>query len=364
MAIRNALLGLGIVLAAMSLPATLASATTTYDVLKLPAAPTRMADKAPLFVVKKFGDRYFAAGDRGHIIYSDDNGKTWTQAEVPVRSTLLDIDFANEQQGWAVGHEGVILHSADGGKTWELQYDGLRYGEEGLAYYEKMAEQDPDNEFYQYLIGEMEFAISQGADKPFFSVNMHDELHGHVGGAYGMLMETEDGGKHWEHRLHNVDNDAFNHLFDVSPLPEPGRFFLSGEAGLLLIGDINENRAERVHSVPWEGSFFATVDAADGAIVMGGLRGRMFRTATEGETWTVVEKPPTSAIVAETRLADGTLVAAGVAGEILTSTDNGQSFAMNPASGSVGLIFDIAEGDDHSLLVAGPKGIKTVTLAQ
>lgn len=98
MAIRNALLGLGILLAAMSLPATLASATT-YDVLKLPAAPTKMADRAPLFVVKKFGDRYFAAGERGHIIYSDDDGKTWTQAEVPVRSTLLDVDFVNEQQG-------------------------------------------------------------------------------------------------------------------------------------------------------------------------------------------------------------------------------------------------------------------------
>lgn len=363
MAIRNALLGLGMLLAAMSLPATLASATT-YDVLKLPAAPTEIAARAPLFVVKKFGDRYFAAGERGHIIYSDDHGKTWTQAEVPVRSTLLDIDFVNEQQGWAVGHEGVILHSADGGKTWELQYDGLRYGEEGLAYYQKLAEENPDDELYQYLIGEMEFAISQGADKPFFGVNMYDEKHGHVAGAYGMLMVTFDGGKHWEHRLHNVDNESFNHIFDFAPLPEPGRFFLTGEAGLLLIGDVNKERAERVHSVPWEGSFFATIDAADGAIVLGGLRGRMFRTATEGESWTVVEKPPTSAIVAETRLSDGMLVAAGVAGEILTSTDNGLSFAMDPASGTVGLIFDIAEGDDHSLLVAGPKGIKTVTLAK
>ncbi|MCP5164243.1 MAG: hypothetical protein H6990_04170 [Pseudomonadales bacterium] len=46
---------------------------------------------------------------------------------------------------------------------------------------------------------------------------MHDELHGHVGGAHGMLMETQDGGKHWEHRLHNVDNDAFLTTFRCSP---------------------------------------------------------------------------------------------------------------------------------------------------
>ncbi|MCB1698731.1 MAG: hypothetical protein KDI21_12850 [Halieaceae bacterium] len=371
MVIKNALLGLGMALTAVLLPAALASANT-YDILELPAAPTKMADKAPIFAIKKFGDRYFAVGDRGHIIYSDDVGKTWTQAEhVPVRSTLLDIDFApdNELEGWAVGHEGVILHTSDGGKTWELQYDGLRYGEEGLAYYTKLAEENPDNELYDFMIGEMEFAISQGADKPFFRVNAHNDKFVHAAGAYGMLMATFDGGKTWVHRLESAENENFNHYFDFSPLPEPGKFFMSGEAGLFLIGDVRDydiaNRnARRVHSVPWEGSFFASVDAADGAIVLGGLRGRMFRTNDEGQTWTVVEKPPTSAIVSELRLQDGTLVATGVAGEFLVSKDNGQSFTLDPASGTVGPVFDIAEGDDHSLLVAGPKGIKTVTLAK
>jgi len=361
MAIKKALLG--VILGALFIPWSQAYAAT-YDVLKLAAEPSEMAAKAPMFVIKKFGNRYFAAGEHGHIVYSDDNGKTWVQAKVPVRSTLLDIDFVNDKQGWAVGHEGVILHSSDGGETWELQYDGLRYGEEGLAYYTKLAEENPDNELYPILIGEMEFAIEQGADKPFFGVNMYDEKHGHVAGAYGMLLVTFDGGKHWEHRLHNVENESFYHIFDFSPLPEPGRYFLSGEAGLLLIGDINEEQATRVHSVPWEGSFFATVAANDGAIIMGGLRGRMFRTADEGETWTVVEKPPTSAIVAETRLDDGTLVAAGVGGEVLLSKDDGFTFSMSPASGTVGPIFDLTQGEGNTLLVAGPRGIKSVTLAQ
>ncbi len=361
MAIRKALLGM--MLGALLIPCTLSYAET-YDVLKLPAAPTALAAKAPLFVIKKFGNRYYAAGDRGHIIYSDDNGASWTQAKVPVRSTLLDIFFINDKQGWAVGHEGVILHSSDGGANWELQYDGLRYGEEGVAYYTKMAAENPDNELFDVMIGEMEFAVEQGADKPFFGVVFYDEKHGHVAGAYGMMMVTFDGGKTWEHRLHNVENENFNHIFDFSPLPESGRFFLSGEAGLLLIGDANEQIAKRVHSVPWEGSFFATVAASDGAIIMGGLRGRMFRTADEGQTWTVVEKPPTSAIVAETRLEDGTIVAAGVGGEILVSKDNGFKFAMSPVAGTAGPIFDLTQGEGSTLLLAGPKGIKSVSLAQ
>jgi photosystem II stability/assembly factor-like uncharacterized protein len=361
MALRKALLGL--VLGVFLIPWTMAYAQS-YDVLKLPAEPSAMASKAPLFVVKKFGDRYFAAGAHGHIIYSDDGGKTWTQASVPVRSTLLDIDFVNAEQGWAVGHEGVILHTADGGKTWELQYDGLRYGKEGLAFYTKLAEEHPDDQIYQDLIGEMEFAIEQGADKPFFSVKFYDEKHGHAAGAYGMIVVTFDGGKTWEPRLHNQDNENFNHIFDYAPLPEPGRFFLVGEAGLLLIGDINQEHSTRVHSVPWEGSFFTAVAAADGSIVMGGLRGRMFRTTDEGLNWQVVEKPPTSAIVTTTRLTDGTLVAGGVAGEILLSSDNGSNFTMSPASGTVGPIFDLTQGEGNTLLIAGPRGIKSVTLAQ
>lgn len=361
MAIRKALFG--ILLSILLIPCSLSHANT-YDVLKLPAAPTAFAAYAPLFAVKKFGDRYFAVGDRGHIIYSDDGGKTWTQAEVPVRSTLLDIDFATPELGWAVGHEGVILHSADGGKTWELQYDGLRYGEEGLAYYEALAAEDPNSELLPYFLDEMDFAISQGADKPFFKVHFHNENYGHAAGAYGMLMATEDGGKNWEHRLHAAENDSFNHIFDFSPLPEPGTFFMSGEAGLFMIGDVNKRVATRVHSVPWEGSFFASVDAEDGSIILGGLRGRMFRTTDAGQTWTVVEKPETSAIVAETRFADGTLVAAGVGGEILVSDDNGLSYVLDPASGTVGNIFSIVEGEGSTLLIAGPRGIKTATLAQ
>jgi photosystem II stability/assembly factor-like uncharacterized protein len=360
MALRKTLLVLllGVLLAPWSL-----SAANRYDVLELPAIPSEKAIHAPLFFVGKFGDRYFAAGQMGHILFSDDGGTTWTQAEVPVRSTLLDVFFINDQLGWAVGHEGVILHSTDGGKTWVKQYDGIRYGQEGLAYYTRLAEEDPENEIYPFMIGEMEFAISQGADKPLFRVFFHDENYGHAVGAYGMALVTRDGGKHWVHNLETYDNDNFNHVFDFAPLPDPGRFFLIGEAGLLMIGNTNVEIAQRVASVPWEGSFFTGAAAADGAIIVGGLRGRMFRTSDEGESWVAVEKPPTSALVASTRLADGRLVFAGVAGEILVSADDGLSFSKSPVSISGESIFDLTEGEGGTLLLAGPKGIKSVTLA-
>jgi photosystem II stability/assembly factor-like uncharacterized protein len=358
MMLKRALSGVVLALVLVAGPAIRAEA---YDVLELPAVPSALASRSLIFSIHKFGDRYFAAGHHGHILFSDDGGDTWTQAGVPVRSSLLDIHFPTPELGWAVGHEGVILHSSDGGKTWVKQYDGNRYGSEGLAYYQKLAAEDPDNEYYDVLVGEMEFAIEQGADKPFFRVFFLNAEQGYAMGAYGMSMVTFDGGEHWEHNLHRFENDSFYHVFDFAPLPEPGTFFLSGEAGLFMVGNVQERTGKRIHSVPWEGSFFTSAAASDGAIIMGGLRGRMFRTEDIGDTWTVVEKPPTSSIVGSTRLEDGRLIFVGIAGEILVSEDDGDSFSLVPIS-SGDRIYTVAEGPTGTLLVGGPRGIKKLTL--
>ena len=341
-----------------------------YDVLALPAVPSALAPKSLIYSIKKFGDRYFATGIRGHILYSDNGGQSWQQAEVPVRSSILDIDFPTPELGWAVGHEGVILHSVDGGKTWTKQYDGVQYGKDGLSHYQALAAEQPDNAKYPALVEEMEFAITQGADKPLFRVAFPTATHGYALGAYGMVLETKDGGEHWVPMMENVQNDEFYHIFDFGPLPEQGMFFASGEAGLLLEGDINQDVARRVETSPWEGSFFTIVDTADGGIVMGGLRGRMFRSMDVGATWTEVKKPMSSAIVDSVRLPDNRLVAVGIGGEVLVSKDNGVSFApvAVDTGGQIytrgGRIYAVSEGPPGTLLVGGPSGIRTVKLPQ
>ncbi len=360
MAIKKLLLGSILALAIAPLGA---SYGKTYDVLELPAVQSDIAQSSLVYTIRNFGDRYFATGIFGHILYSDDGGDTWTQAQVPVRSSILDIYFPSPQLGWAVGHEGVILHSSDGGKIWEKQYDGLRYGSEGMAFYTQLAEENPDDDLYPYLMEEMQFAIDQGADKPLFNVYFHSDTHGHVVGAYGMVLRTEDGGKNWEHVLHNMENDSFYHVFDFSPLPAEGRFFLSGEAGLFMIGDINERTGKLVENVPWEGSFFASAATADGAVVLGGLRGKMYRTADEGLTWAEVQKPPSSAMVDSAVLDDGRLVFSGIAGDLLVSSDDGNSFNYLPVS-SGNRIYTVEQGPPGTLLVGGPAGIQKLKLPQ
>lgn len=360
MGIKRALLGM--VLATILLPWS-GSWAKTFDVLDLPAVKSDIASTSLIYTIRGFHGTYYATGIQGHILYSEDGGDTWTQADVPVRSSITDIYFPTPELGWAVGHEAVILHSADGGKTWTKQFDGFRYGTEGIAYYQKLAAENPDDDYFPYLVEEMQFAIDQGADKPFFKVHFHDEKFGHALGAYGMIMRTTDGGENWEHVLHTTDNDSFYHIFDFAPLPEPGRFFLAGEAGLFMIGDINTRTATMVENVPWEGSFFTAIAAADGSILAGGLRGRMFSTSDEGQTWQEVQKPPGSSLVASTRLADGTLIFAGIAGDMIFSTDNGATFNYLPVR-SGNRIYTLTEGPAGTLLVGGPAGIQKLKLPQ
>jgi photosystem II stability/assembly factor-like uncharacterized protein len=178
-----------------------------------------------------------------------------------------------------------------------------------------------------------------------------------------MIMRTTDGGENWEHVLHTTENDSFYHVFDFAPLSEQGRFFIAGEAGLFMIGDINTQTATLVENVPWEGSFFTSIAAADGSIVLGGLRGRMFRTIDEGQTWDEVQKPPGSSLVASVRLEDDRLIFAGIAGDMVISSDNGATFSRLMLS-SGNRIYTLEEGPSGTLLVGGPAGIQKLTLPQ
>lgn len=329
-----------------------------YDVLNLPAVPSHLTTKSLLYSVEKFGTRYFATGHRGHIIYSDDDGQSWTQAKVPVRSSITAIHFPTRDKGWAVGHDGVILHSNDGGETWVKQYDGFRYGTEGLEYYSKLAKENPGFQKYQSLIDEMKFAISQGSDKPFFEVFFRSEEHGHAIGAYGMFMETRDAGKSWRHVMHNVENDNFYHLFDFTAI-SGGRYFLTGEAGVLMI-TTGKGSAHMLENIPYDGSFYSSTSTADGAIVIGGLRGFMFRTNDDGQAWQKITKPATSKIIDFLKLSDNRIIAATQGGKLLLSEDNGKSFSLLPIEHKDN-IHAIEEGAAGKILLAGPNGISIVT---
>src|SRR5580765_4846300 len=79
------------------------------DPLDVPAVASSLAPSRLLNGVARAGGRIVAVGQRGHILSSDDQGKTWTQASVPVSVDLLAVHFPTPGKGWVVGHSGVVL---------------------------------------------------------------------------------------------------------------------------------------------------------------------------------------------------------------------------------------------------------------
>ena len=136
------------------------------------AAKSPNAHKALINALEKSGDRIFGVGVHGIIVYSDDEGETWTQAdEVPFTKTLTDISCPTQNKCWATGHDATILHSFDAGETWQIQY------------------QDPE------------------FDAPFLSIHMYDDYEGVAIGAFALSLRTANGGISWDYLF--IDDDEF-----------------------------------------------------------------------------------------------------------------------------------------------------------
>jgi len=348
-------------------------AAKSYDVLDLPAVQSPLAAHALIYSLTRAGDRIVATGIRGHILYSDDFGHSWTQADsVPVRSSLLDAHFPTPGKGWVVGHEGVILHSVDGGRNWVRQLDGRQLANIGLDHYRARFEAEPDNERYAFLLEEMQLAAEQGADRPFFRVLMQSETSGFAIGAYGLLFATHDAGQSWLPVMEVLDMDQMVHLFDLAVLQSPQApgadngdglrqdIVVSGEMGTILAVDA-ESGQWQPQDFPYEGSMFSLLSAADGSLVTGGLRGLVFRSTDNGRSWVDSAKPPTGAVVAGTVLADGRVVLATQEGNLLLSADNGASFSLMPVERPLPLS-DVLEGRAGELILSGVFGVRVIAI--
>src|SRR5258705_9565174 len=163
---RAASLVIGIAALALAAPARAQDAFA--DPLDAPAVPSPLPAKRLLTAVAFAGPRIVAAGQRGHVVYSDDRGRTWTQAEVPVSSDLTALSFPTPQRGWAVGHDGVVLASADGGRTWTRQLDGRQISPLLSAAMAAKGLADPGPE-------QSAFLAQKGPDLPLLGVSFGDE---------------------------------------------------------------------------------------------------------------------------------------------------------------------------------------------
>lgn len=200
------------------------SGSEFVDVLDAPSVKMPKASKSLLLDIAKAGDRLVAVGQYGHIVFSDDDGKSWTQAEVPVQTQLNAVYFVNDKKGWSVGQDAVILGTVDGGENWSKLHDGfapnspihalIKDAEEKRVAAEYAIDNpntdDPDElvaiEDAFYEADDLAAVVKKHQTSPLLDVWFKDENEGFAVGAYAQFYHTTDGGKTWESWRDQLDN--------------------------------------------------------------------------------------------------------------------------------------------------------------
>ena len=293
------------------------SAEPVYrDVLDTPSRMSKLASGTLLNSIVSSGKRLIAVGHRGHIVYSDDQGKTWTQSTVPVGSDLVAVNFPTEKNGWAVGHDGVVLQTSDSGTNWTKQIDGRTAAE-------LMSKHYSSNE--SAAAGTMQADIKryqeQGPDKPFLDVWFQNNTTGYIVGAFGLIFRTADGGKSWTPMLDRIDNPKNYHLYAIKPVGSD--LYICGEQGSMFRLDATGHFKEI--KTPYTGTYFG-VTGKPGALIVYGMRGKVFRSGDNGKSWKNIETGVPAGITGSTVLEDGRIVLVSQIGNVLISDDNGLTF--------------------------------------
>jgi photosystem II stability/assembly factor-like uncharacterized protein len=333
----------------------LAGSTPKYrDLLETPALKSPLAAKSLLNGIALAGQRLVSVGQRGHILYSDDGGKSWTQAAVPVSSDLVAVYFPTPGKGWAVGHDGVVLHTADSGVTWVKQFDGNAAARIALSYYDAQppAGKSGGNAAVSGLQEHIQRFVQEGADKHFLDVWFDNETDGFIVGSFNTIFHTGDGGKNWQPWFERTENPGSAHLYAIRRIGPD--LFISGEQGLVLKLDPVAGIFRRV-KVPYQGTFFGVTGGA-GAVLVFGMRGNVFRSDNGGKSWQKVETGVPVGLTGATVTKDGRLVLVSQGGDVLVSKDGGLSFQAAKVEKALPAAAVAALGED-TLVLAGFGGV-------
>lgn len=314
-----ALLGLSLAVGMVGI-AQAESSAEACEAAEVKATPSALAAKKLLLDVAKANGRMVAVGEFGHIVYSDDEGKTWTQANcVATQVTLTSVYFPTKEIGYAVGHDAVILKTEDGGENWAQIYEDF------------------------------------DAETPLMNVIFNSPTDGLAMGAFGFVLETKDGGATWVQRPIVEGGEDDFHLND-SFRAKDGSLWVAAEFGTVYRSDDDGATFVRLQT-PYEGSFWGGLGLSDGSVIIYGMRGNVFRTEDKGASWTKVETGVTKSFGGSVELANGTVVLAGLNGAVAYSDDMGKSFTTISRADREGYNAVIGVAGDQ-IAIFGESGVK------
>lgn len=309
------------------------------------AEPALIADKAAksllLDVEKLESGRLITVGERGHILISDDNGIEWRQVPVPTREQLTAVSFLDDERGIAVGFSQTILMTNDGGESWQL------------AHQEESFEQ-PAIFDVQFITSDLIVAV----------------------GSYGLYLESSDGGDTWENR--EVEGLAdyygyFSHFYSIKKISDDywvmtGEKFIDGvdedgfETSSALAAETRDGgETWQKLETPYDGSFFGIQVDGNGYLYVYGLRGNLYISKDQGQSWQGQFLSTASGFHDMVILDENRWVLVGTGGVLvyktLTSTDIKKRKDLKGRTAVVAV-------DEDTLIVVGEGGVERLSLTQ
>lgn len=212
-----------------------------FRYLKSPTAITVAV--ALLFVVALIAATIYFTSDVAAPGSSGDSSR-WRPVQSGVTSVLLDMDFVDPNQGWAVGQDGAIVATSDGGEIWHTQDSGFNV--------------------------------------TIRSVDFTDAQTGWAVGHLGLILSTSDGGRTWTALSREVALDL--DLIHVSFTSPNDGWIIAERGGFTLRTDDG--------GATWERQPFDSAQARSDAFVLDDARswvalksGGVVSTADSGESW-------------------------------------------------------------------------------
>jgi photosystem II stability/assembly factor-like uncharacterized protein len=297
------------------------------DLIDMPALTMDASRYALTLDIVNTGERLVTAGERGHILYSEDNGSTWTQADVDTRAHLNAVYFADAQNGWAVGEDAVIVHSSNGGKTWTRQFDARNADLKG----------------------------------PLLDVWFKNSREGFAVGVYNKIYKTIDGGVTWDDWYDHVDNIDEWHLFAIAAVDDEN-IYLASEQGLLFVstdGGESFSPLQTDHYGSFHGILTRSGDDGKDVLLLSGVGGVLYASLDSGESWSQLETGTEAGLSGSDWLEGGSAVVVGYGGILLLVDAALQSVSVHPQENGLPLSSVTSLAEDKLVMVGfgGPQDI-------
>ena len=247
----------------------------------------------------------------------------WSAQTSGTSNTLVEIDFVDLNNGWAVGSSGTIIHTSDGGANWSGQTSGTSNFLVGLAF------TDLNNGWAVGNSGTIKHTSNggttwtsqtSGTSNTIVAVSFINSNLGWTAGNSGTIRHTSNGGSSWSGQTSGTT------------VTLRGVFFTDANTGW-AVGDGGVIKTTSNGGTTWTTQTSGTsnplyrvffLNSSTGWAV--GTGGTILKTINGGSTWTA-QTSGISSILRGVHFVDSSLGwANGNSGVILYTTDGGSTW--------------------------------------